>query len=66
MHFALVSVCVVLAGIAILTTGWLWFDPLVSLIIVIVVVFGTWQLLQDSFLDSRLPTPDSRLPTPDS
>ncbi len=45
---ALVSVGVVLAGIAILTTGWLWFDPAISLIIVAVVVMGTWQLLKDS------------------
>jgi len=39
---------VVLAGIAISITGWLWFDPVVSLIIVAVVVIGTWQLLRDS------------------
>ena len=45
---ALVSVGVVLAGVAILTTGWLWFDPAISLIIVVVVVAGTWQLLKDS------------------
>lgn len=45
---AMVSVGVVLAGIAILTTGLLWFDPVVSLVIVIVVVVGTWQLLRDS------------------
>ncbi|MFE1745847.1 cation diffusion facilitator family transporter [Coleofasciculus sp. H7-2] len=45
---ALVSVGVVLAGIAIIATGWLWFDPVVSLIIVAVVVVGTWQLLKDS------------------
>ncbi|BAY10494.1 cation diffusion facilitator family transporter [Calothrix sp. NIES-2098] len=43
-----VSLGVVLAGIAIVFTGWLWFDPVVSLIIVAVVVFGTWQLLKDS------------------
>jgi len=43
-----VSLGVVLAGIAIVLTGWLWFDPVVSLIIVIVVVVGTWQLLKDS------------------
>lgn len=42
----LVSVGVVLAGIAILLTGWLWFDPVISLVIVAVVVVGTWQLLQ--------------------
>ena len=45
---ALVSVGVVLAGIAILVTGWLWWDPIISLAIVAVVVVGTWQLLQDS------------------
>lgn len=45
---AIVSLGVVLAGIAILVTGWLWFDPVVSLIIVVVVVVSTWQLLRDS------------------
>ncbi len=45
---AVVSLGVVLAGIAIVATGWLWFDPVVSLIIVAVVVVGTWQLLQDA------------------
>lgn len=45
---AIVSLGVVLAGIAIVATGWLWFDPVVSLIIVAVIVFGTWQLLRDS------------------
>lgn len=43
-----VSLGVVLAGIGILVTGWLWFDPVVSLIIVAVVVISTWQLLQAS------------------
>ncbi len=45
---ALVSLGAVLAGIAIVTTGWLWFDSVISLIIVIVIVAGTWQLLQES------------------
>lgn len=45
---ALVSVGVVLAGIAIITTGWLWFDPVVTLIIVAVIVVGTWNLLRES------------------
>ena len=35
---ALVSVGVVLAGIAILLTGWLWFDPVISLAIVVISV----------------------------
>lgn len=45
---ALISLGVVLTGVAILLTGWLWFDPVVSLVIVVVIVFGTWQLLKDS------------------
>ncbi len=45
---AAVSLGAVLAGIAIVATGWLWFDPVVSLIIVAVIVVGTWQLFQES------------------
>lgn len=45
---ALVSVGVVLAGVAILLTGWLWFDPAISLIIVVVIVAGTWNLLREA------------------
>jgi len=45
---AAVSVGVVLAGVAILATGWLWLDPVVSLIIVAVILVGTWGLLRDS------------------
>ncbi|MEG4308874.1 MULTISPECIES: cation diffusion facilitator family transporter [unclassified Microcoleus] len=45
---AVVSLGAVLAGIAIVVTGWLWFDPVVSLIIVVVIVVGTWQLFQES------------------
>lgn len=45
---ALVSVGVVFAGIAILLTGWLWFDPVISLVIVVVIVFGTWNLFKDA------------------
>lgn len=43
-----VSAGVVLAGVAIVLTGWQWVDPVVSLMIVAVVVVGTWQLLKDS------------------
>jgi len=45
---ALVSVGVVLAGIAILFTGKLWIDPVTSLVIVAVIAWGTWGLLKDS------------------
>lgn len=39
---------VVVAGIIISQTGWQWLDPLVSLIIGIVIVIGTWTVLHDS------------------
>ena len=45
---ALVSVGVVLAGLAILVTGGLWIDPAVSLAVNAVIVYGTWGLLRDS------------------
>jgi cobalt-zinc-cadmium efflux system protein len=45
---ALVSVGVVAAGLVILLTGWLWIDPLVSLVINAIIVWGTWGLLRDS------------------
>ncbi|MFC3674986.1 cation diffusion facilitator family transporter [Ferrovibrio xuzhouensis] len=45
---AAVSAGVVLAGIAILFTGWLWLDPVVSIVIVLVIVWGTWGLLRES------------------
>ena len=45
---AAVSVAVVLGGLAIMTLGWNWVDPVLSLIIVAVIVFGTWGLLKDS------------------
>jgi cobalt-zinc-cadmium efflux system protein len=44
-----ISFGVVLAGLLITYTNWLWIDPLMSLIIVIVITFGTWGLLKDSF-----------------
>ncbi len=46
---AAVSAGVVVAGIVILTTGALWIDPVMSIIISAVIAFGTWSLLRDSF-----------------
>ncbi|HEY5082674.1 MAG TPA: cation diffusion facilitator family transporter [Bauldia sp.] len=45
---ATVSAGVVIAGFAILLTGWQWLDPLVSLAIVAVILASTWGLLRDS------------------
>jgi cobalt-zinc-cadmium efflux system protein len=43
-----VSAGVVLAGTGILCTGWLWLDPLASLVIAAVILAGTWGLMRDS------------------
>jgi cobalt-zinc-cadmium efflux system protein len=45
---ALVSAGVVMAGLVILFNSWAWLDPIVSLIINAVIVWGTWGLLRDS------------------
>lgn len=45
---AAVSAGVVIAGLAIAMTGWLWLDPATSLVIVVVIAIGTWGLLRDS------------------
>jgi cobalt-zinc-cadmium efflux system protein len=62
MHMAadaLVSVGVVIAGVAILMTGELLIDPLTSLAIVGVIAWGTWGLLKDSVKLALLAVPDS-------
>ncbi len=55
---ALVSVGVVAAGLVILLTGWVLVDPLVSLVIVAVIAWGTWGLLRDSVKMGLLAVPD--------
>ncbi len=43
-----VSVGVVIAGLLITLTGALWIDPIISFVIIIVVLWGTWHLFTDS------------------
>jgi cobalt-zinc-cadmium efflux system protein len=45
---AALTVGVVIAGLVIMATGWLWVDPAVSLLISVAIVLGTWSLLRDS------------------
>lgn len=45
---AAVSLGVVVAGVIILYTGASWVDPVVSLLIALVILIGTWSLLKDS------------------
>ena len=60
MHMAsdaLVSAGVVVAGLVILMTGWLWLDPLTSLAINAVIVWGTFGLLRNSLQMSMAAAP---------
>jgi cobalt-zinc-cadmium efflux system protein len=45
---AAVSAGVVAAAVVILLTGWLWVDPVASLVISGVIVWSTWGLLRDA------------------
>lgn len=45
---AAISLGVVIAGVAIILTGWLWLDPVISLFIVVVILLSTWSLFRDS------------------
>ena len=45
---ALISLGVVISGIIIIYTHWFWLDSVVSLIIVILITWGTWNLLKES------------------
>lgn len=51
MHMAadaLVSLGVVIAGLIVLKTNWVWIDPLVGIIIAVVITMGTWSLFKES------------------
>ena len=43
-----ISAAVAVSGLVILYTRWMWLDPVMSLLVVAVVVVGTWGLLRDS------------------
>ena len=45
---ALISMGVVIAAILIFYTHWMWLDPAMGLVIVIIILWGTWGLLRDS------------------
>lgn len=55
---ALVSLGVVIAGLAILATGIAWIDPVVSLVILGVIAWGTWGLARDSVAMGLLAAPE--------
>jgi cobalt-zinc-cadmium efflux system protein len=55
---ALISAGVVVAGIAIMLTGWKWVDSVVSLLIAATVISGTWNLLRKSMNLAMMGVPD--------
>jgi cobalt-zinc-cadmium efflux system protein len=55
---ALVSLGVVVAGLAILVTGFVWIDAAVSLVILAVIAWGTWGLARDSLTMGMLAAPE--------
>ena len=56
---AAVSAGVVIAALLISLTGWLWLDPLTSLAIAAVILFGTWRLLREAVAMSLDAVPDA-------
>ncbi len=56
---ALVSVGVIITGVLYLVFGWLWLDPVMSLIIAGVIVIGTWALFKQSLHLTLDGVPDS-------
>lgn len=46
---ALIALGVVVGGILVWRTGWLWLDPVISLAISVVILIGTWHLFRASF-----------------
>jgi cobalt-zinc-cadmium efflux system protein len=45
---ALGSLGAMIAGILMLTKGWFWSDPLLSILTAALILFGAWQLVRDS------------------
>ncbi|WP_228879767.1 cation diffusion facilitator family transporter [Paraburkholderia saeva] len=45
---ALISAAVAISGLVILFTNWTWLDPVMSMVVVAVIVYGTWGLARDS------------------
>ena len=42
------SVTAIVAGVLIVTRGWLWADPLCSVLISLIIIFGAWRLIMES------------------
>jgi cobalt-zinc-cadmium efflux system protein len=54
-----VSLGVAATGLIILFTGWMWIDPMISILILVVITVGTWDLFKKSALLSMDAVPDN-------
>lgn len=45
---AAVSLAVAVAGGVVMVAGWYWLDPLLTLVVALVIIWGTWDLLRQS------------------
>ena len=55
---ALGSIGAILAGVIMWTTGWMYADPLFSVLIGILIIFSSWRLLQETIHVLMQGTPD--------
>lgn len=56
---AAISLGVLLAGLAVMYTGWRWLDPMVSIAIVVLIGYSTWLLLRESLRLVMAAVPDN-------
>jgi cobalt-zinc-cadmium efflux system protein len=56
---ALISLGVVVSGLAIMATGWAWIDPALSIVIVLLILVSTWALLRESLRMVLAAVPDN-------
>jgi len=42
------SVAAILAGVLIAAAGWLWADPLTSVLVSLIIIYGAWRLILES------------------
>lgn len=56
---ALISLGVVISAVIISYTSWYWLDPLVSIIISLVIIYGTWDLLKNALRFSMDAVPEN-------
>lgn len=45
---AVISLTVVIAGVVVWLTEWWWLDPALSLLVVLLIFYGTWELIREA------------------